>query len=248
MRCASSSRTEVFASMIAYIFGCVKRGSSPSLWPNFGTPQVDGDVAVEALPIVRRDARHARHGVDIFRVHVEDRHAEEARDIRGVAAGARIAGGRRKAHLVVQHDVDRAARLVPLELGEVEGLRDDTLAHEGGVAVDEHRADRVTREVPTLFHLRPNSADHDRVHELQVARVEAERDVDVVPLRRGVVRRLPEVVLHVTAAEILLGVLVLEGREELGLRLAEDVHRDVQAAAVGHADDDVLHHDRRPNR
>ena len=60
------------------------------------------------------------------------------------------------------------------------------------------------------------------------------------PLVVGAVHRLAQVVLHVAAPEVALGVRVAERREDLADVLVHDVGEDVQAAAVGHADDDLF--------
>jgi hypothetical protein len=54
---------------------------------------------------------------------------------------ARVRRRRREADLVVDDDVDRAARAVAVELREVEHLRDEPLPANARVAVHEHRDD-----------------------------------------------------------------------------------------------------------
>ena len=63
--------------------------------------------------------------------------------------------------------MDRAAGLVALQLGEVQGLLDDALADEGRVAVDEDRDDRQVRVTQVLL-LGTNDALQDAVGGLQV--------------------------------------------------------------------------------
>jgi hypothetical protein len=71
-----------------------------------------------------------------------------------------------------------------------------------------------------------------------VARVEGEREVHAAAVGDPVAR-VPEVVLHVAAAHVALGVLVLEAAK-MSRGLLHDVEEHVEAAAVGHADDHLL--------
>ena len=86
-----------------------------------------------------------------------------------------------------------------------------------------------------------NAAFHDRVDDLQVAGVGRNRKVHRAAGGRGNVRREAKVVLHVAiAAERIGKVVVLEFVEDFLERLAEDIGEYVQAAAMGHADDQFL--------
>ena len=90
-----------------------------------------------------------------------------------------------EADLVVDDDVQRAADGVAGQLAEVERLLDDALAGEGGVAVDQqrHHACRGSRS-PLRSCLARTPAQGHGVDELQVAGVEAQRQVDLPAVRR----------------------------------------------------------------
>jgi hypothetical protein len=104
--------------------------------------------------------------------------------------------------------------------------------------VDEERQHLVAGVVAAAMLARAHRALDHRVHDLQVRRVEREREVHRAA--RGLdVRREALVVLHVARGE-LVGVLALELAEEVRRDLAERVHEHVQAPAVGHADHDFL--------
>ena len=138
---------------------------------------------------------------------------------------------------------------VPGERLEVERLRDDSLAGERGVAVqeDRERDDRVGVTVArgAIGLLRARAALDDRVDGLEVARVGDERDRDVARLRRA--RALgADVVLHVAAAA-LVGrddrfdrPLAFELAEDLVVRQADDVGEDVETPAMRHPDHDLM--------
>jgi hypothetical protein len=95
------------------------------------------------------------------------------------------------------------------------------------------------RSVADAVLLGAHAADRHRVDELEVARVEAEREVDRAARSGDVIGAVPHVVLHVAATEVQVGIGVGELAEDLGGALAHDVREHVQAPAVGHADDDL---------
>ena len=101
--------------------------------------QVDDDVAPPALAVGHREADRRRAGLDVVGVDVDDRHVEALRHVGRVGGGAGVLGVGGEAHLVVLDDVDGAAGAVALQRLQVEGLGDDALAGEGGVAVQEDR-------------------------------------------------------------------------------------------------------------
>ena len=100
---------------------------------------VDDDVLLERLPELEREPDDADRRFGVVAVHVEDRRLHRLGDVGRVHRRAREAGRGREADLVVHDDVHGAADVVAGQLREVQRLRDDALARERGVAVDEHR-------------------------------------------------------------------------------------------------------------
>jgi hypothetical protein len=206
------------------------------------TDEVDDDVLLEALPVLVGEGGHVHHGLGVVAVHVQDGGLHHLGDVRAVGRAAGVLGQGREADLVVDHHVDGAARRVALQAREVQGLRHDPLAREGGVAVEEDGQDLrallvVERVLPRAHH-----PLHHRVHPLEVARVRGHAHGQRLARVRVVGAGGPQVVLHVARA--LGGVRVrlsLELREDLGQGLADGVGQHVQAAAVGHADHGLPH-------
>ena len=201
--------------------------------------EVDDDVAAVALAEVEGDVDDLGHRLRLLAVDVEDRRLEHLRDVRAVGVGTRALRRRGEADLVVDDDVKRASDVVGRKLRQVERLLDDSLAGEGGVAVDQEEHRPVAQVVADPVLLGAHAAHRHRVDELEVARVERQREVDPAAVLRGPVARVTHVVLHVAAARVLLRVEVLELAEDVPGRLADDVGEHVQAAAVGHAEDDL---------
>jgi hypothetical protein len=119
-------------------------------------------------------------GLGIFAVHVEDGDFEHPRDVGGVAGRASVRRKGGEADLVVDDDVDGAARLVTLETSEVERFCHDALPHERSIAVDEQRHDPAAVAVAAAVLLGANTPLDHRVHPLEVARVEGEGEVHLV--------------------------------------------------------------------
>ena len=203
--------------------------------------EVDHDVALEALPVLGGQAHHVDAGLGVVPVHVEDGDVEHLRDGRGVDARARVLGVGGVADLVVDDDVDGAAGVVAPEPREVQRLCHHALRSHRRVAVDDQRK-HLAPVLPVealLLGARPSL--HHRVDDLEVAGVEGQAEVDALPGGGGHVRGEAQVILHVAPAHELPRVhRPVELAEDLIRALPQHVGEDVQPAAVGHADDDLL--------
>ena len=135
----------------------------------------------------------------------------------------------------------RAAGAIARQLRQIEGFRHQTLAGEGGVAVEEQRDDLgpvLGVVAPAL--LGPGAALDDRVDGLEVARVGGQADVHLPSRARRVVGRVAPVVLDIAIGVVGGLEVVLELVEDEIEGFAEDVDQDVEAAAVGHPHDDLF--------
>ena len=211
--------------------------------------EIDDDVAAEAPPEGECEPDRRDRGLGVVGVHVDDRRVEALREVARVAGRAPVSRLGREADLVVRDQVERAAGRVADELLEVEGLGDDSLAGEGGVAVDEDRQrngrilDSGGRRAVGL--LRARDAFDDRVDSLEVARVRGEQDGGLAGARAAPADGA-QVVLHVAArafrspGDRLDRPLALELAKHLLVRPSDDVSEDVEPPAVGHADHDLV--------
>ena len=204
-------------------------------------PHVDDDVVVERLAVLERHLGHPCDRFGIVAVHMEDRCVDHLGDVGAVVAAERIGLVGREAELVVHDDVHGSTDGPAVEPHHVEAFGDDSLAREGGVAVDEQGDDVVPVLVVPDALLRPRPTEDDRVDELQMGGIRREGEPDVVTGAGGANPGERPVVLHVPRAadEVLLPAL-LEFGEELGVGLPDDVAQDVETSAVGHAHHELL--------
>ena len=207
--------------------------------------EVDHHVGAELVAVVDGDLGHPHDLLRVLAVDVEDRHRQPLGDVRRVAPGPERLGLGGEADQVVDHDVDGAAHGVAVQVGEVQGLGEDALAGEGGVAVHDDGQDLLR---PVLAALDPDALllgphpplDH-RVHRFEVARVRGEMDADGAPVLGLVGAGRAHVVLDVAAAQDAPRIDVLEAGEELLGRPADHVQHDGEAPAVAHAEHRLLH-------
>ena len=150
--------------------------------------EIDDDVLVELHAVVDGEARREHHRLGVVAVDVQDRRLDHLRDVAAIERGARVARVvRGEADLVVDDQVDRAARVERAGLRHLQGFLDHALAGEGRIAMDQHGHDLVAALVAAPLLARAYRAFDDRVHDLEVRRVERERDVDIA--RRASARR-----------------------------------------------------------
>ena len=86
-----------------------------------------------------------------------------------------------------------------------------------------------------------DAAHRDRVDVFQVAGVEAERNVQLRAVGGEPIAAGAEVIFHIAAAAVPIGIRVVELAEDIGRALAADVGQHVEPAAVGHRHHDFDH-------
>ena len=214
--------------------------------------EVDQVIELEALAVGDRQARRLDARDRIVGVDVRDRNLESAREAARVAGAEGLFGIGRETELVVGDDVNDAADVVAVQPREIQRLGDDALAGERRIAVnqdrehfalvDDRRARRLRRGGGGASH-----AVQHRIHRLEVARVRRHRDDHLLGQALGPrFDARAGVVLDVAhPAEIDAQAVgqdrILELREDLRVRLLQDVREHVQAAAMRHRDHHVLH-------
>ena len=204
--------------------------------------QVDEDILAVLVAVVHGQLSNPDHGFGVITVDVEDRGVEALGQVGCVVGGtARIRGGG-EANLVVDDDVDGAAHLVGIQLGQVQGFLNDAQAGEGGVAMQHDWQHGALFALVQQVLTGAGDALHHGIHGFQVGRVGGEVDLDIAFTKHLVVVAAgAQVVLHIagTASGGWVDV-ALELGEDLGVRLAHDVGQHVETATVRHADDNLV--------
>ena len=198
-------------------------------------------VLLEALAVFDRDARAVDDRFRVVGVDVEDRRVDHLGDVRTIGRRAREFRRRREADLVVDDEVNSAAGAITAQAGKIERFRNEALAGERRIAVQQQAHDLLAFLVAALALFAANLAEHDRVDALKVRRVRRQRQVHRLAVEHPV-RRGAQVILHVARTLHVVGVRrrPLEFGEDRLERLAHDVGQHVQAAAMRHAEHDFL--------
>jgi len=162
---------------------------------------VDEDVPFPAYAKIQREPRDQADRLGIVAVHVKDGSLDHLGDVRAVSGRARILGVGCESDLVVDDKVNGPARRVALQLREVERLGDDSLAGDGGVAVDQDR-----HHAAPFLHVSTDALAgaglplHDRVDDFQVRRIGCEADLDLLAGTGCQDGFITEMVFHITIA------------------------------------------------
>ena len=143
---------------------------------------IDDDVALEVLAELEREPGAPGDRERVVSINVKNRRLDHFGDVGGIKRGAGVGGQRGEADLVIDDDVDRAAGAVAGKLGHVEYLRDDALAGERGIAMEEQRED-LAAVVGVLEDALagPGHPFDDGIDRLEMARIRSEPDGDLVP-------------------------------------------------------------------
>ena len=192
------------------------------------------------MAVLGGDGGDADDGVGVFGVDVEDRDRQALGEVGGEARGVGLFRVGGEAEEIVDDDVDRAADVVAVECGEVEGFRPDALAGEGRVAVDDDGEDLAGSIGADAILAGAGAAHATGSTASRWLGLETRWRARFCRCGRAEVAGGAHVVLHVAAAQDAAGVDVFEFGEDLGGRSAEGVDHDVEAAAMAHGEDGAL--------
>ena len=160
--------------------------------------EVDDNVALEAMTIFGGDARRAHDRVHVVAVDVQHRRTDGFRHIgaeRRAAAVSRVGG---ETELVVDDEMDGAARGVSGNAAELQHLGDHALAGEGRIGMHEQAEnvppaflDRVPALLPCA-----HAAERDAVDGFEMRGIVAIENADR-PAAVAALARVTEVIGHV---------------------------------------------------
>src|SRR5690554_5657198 len=140
--------------------------------------QVNHHVTLELIAVIHGHLGHEHDRLGIIRVYVEDRRLDHLGNVGAVLGGAGVfllAGG--KANLVVDDDVDGATYAKAPGLGHLEGFHHYALAGKGSITVHDDRQNLGAIGVVTAGLAGTNRTYRNRRNNLQVGRVEGQRQV-----------------------------------------------------------------------
>ena len=140
--------------------------------------EINDDVFLELLAILKRQTRHEDYGFRIIAVYVEDRCFDHLCNVGTVVRRTCVGRpARRKADLVVDNDVYGAARTETIGLRHLERLGDNALARECCVSVNKNRHHFFTFGVTTTLLARTNGSLNNGIDDLKMRRIERECNV-----------------------------------------------------------------------
>lgn len=212
------------------------------------TNEVDDDVMVELLAVLRSDLEAVVNVLHAVSVDMEDGSADSLGEVRGVHVTATLGGHGGETNLVVHDDVDGATDAVVLQVLHLHGLVDDTLTGESGVTVNEdgHDGIKVTRGTKGLSEmvLSSNTAHDDRIDALKMRGVGENLDGQLLAIvifsREGSTQVIFDITRGVSlSGSILVGHDTLELGENGSQRLANDVSEHVETTTMRHTNDDL---------
>ena len=162
---------------------------------------VDDDRLLEFLPELGRDLGGEYHRLGVIAIDVEDRRFDHLGDVGGVRRRARISRICRKADLIVDDEMQRAAGAVAAQAGQPETFRYDALSRKRCVAVDEQRQHHgaIVRRGAELVLLGPHFAEHHRIDDFEMRRIRGQRQMHLVVIEFAVGRGA-EMIFHVAGA------------------------------------------------
>ena len=153
--------------------------------------EIDHHVLAELHAKIERDLGHQAYRFRIVAVDVENRHFEHLRHVAAIQRRARIAQiGRGESDLIVDDDVHRAAGAEAARLREIQRFHHHALPRIRRVAVDQHRQHLPAGLVAAAVLARAHRAFDHRIDDLQVRRIERERQMQR-PAGRHDVREKP---------------------------------------------------------
>ena len=203
---------------------------------------VDDDVLLELGAVIGRELAHKVGRLDVVAVDVKNGSVNRLGNVGAVRRRPREARIRREADLVVDHDVDRPPGVVVGQGMKAHGLVDDALARERSIAVKQHAHGRLgLLLVVVVVQNGASLAQHDGVLGFQMRRIRNQRELHAFARRRRTLKVHTQVVFDITRALVRGIRRACEFAENGLIRLAHHIAKYVEAAPMGHANNDVLH-------
>ncbi len=203
---------------------------------------VNEHVGIEFLAVLCGQFHGVHHGFGVVAVHVKNGGLHHFGHRGAVGAGAPFVPAGGETDLVIDDKMQGAAGVVARQLTHLDDFVHDTLAGNGGVAVNENGQDVVVLRAVERIGLGAGEAQYHGVHGFEVRGIGQEFEVHVLAVRGFHLGGKPEVVFHVAVAETLVGdIFAFKFGENLFVGFPKGIGQHVQSSAVGHADHDFLY-------
>ena len=203
---------------------------------------VDDHRLLELLPEFDRNLRRIDNRFGIIAIAMEDRRLDHLRHVRWIGRGTRPKRAGGKSDLVIDDEVDRSAGAVSAQPRQPETLGHDTLSGKSRIAVNEQRQNTDAFLVFPLFLLGAGLAEHHRIDDLEMRGIGGQGKMDIVAVKRPVGGRT-QVILDITRSLNFVWRCrtALEFVEDCREWLRHHIGQHIEAAAMRHAEDDLLH-------
>src|SRR5450631_573752 len=144
--------------------------------------------------------------------------------------------------LIVDDEMDRPSGPVPLKAGKTKTFGDHTLTGESGVAVDEEwQHFRALDDIVQLILFGANLAENNGIDDFEMRRVRGQRKMDAVVVEIAIGRSTKMIFDVAGTLDVVGGKgAPLEFIENRPVRLPHDLGKHIEAAAMRHAEDDIL--------
>ena len=151
------------------------------------TDEVDHHVLVELIAVVHSQLGNEYHRLWVITIDVEYGRLNHLGNIGAVLRGARVSGLTGcETDLIIKHDVQGAAGAISTGLGHLERFHDDSLTREGSVAMQHDGNDCLPVGIIAAILSCPHRTFYNRRHNLQMRRIEGQRQVHFASRRHHV--------------------------------------------------------------
>ncbi len=167
---------------------------------------------------------------------MKDRNILAAGQLGGETGRVQFARNRCEADQVVYDYVEGATYTVARNVGEIQSFGEDALAGESAIAVNQQWDELVAAAFTFAVLLGASAADGYGINSLKMAGIRNQVNMNFGAAAGDVLAGSAHVIFHVAATENAARVHVFESRENFFWGAPGDIHHDIEATAMAHAD------------
>src|SRR5439155_25182299 len=122
-----------------------------------------------------------------------------------------------------------------------EGFLNDAFTRKRRIAVNQNNHSALPFDIARAVLFRAHTSESNGIDELEVARIETKREMDLATVLRVPIRAISKMVFHVSApTDITIGIEVGEFTEDLSRTLGHDICEDIQTASMRHPENNLV--------